>query len=109
WAAANHIRSCVEKLLDHLEEPKARDLHQRIENYKKRDEQRGTALLAVKWVGNAGSHADDISRDDVYDAFDIIEAVLKDVFSRDYSKVAQSVDAINKRRSRSQPTENNPP
>jgi hypothetical protein len=101
WAAANHIRSCVEKLLDYLGEPKARDLHQRIENYTKQDEQRGTALLAVKWVGNAGSHADNISRDEVYDAFDIIEVVLKDVLSRDYSKVAKAVDAINKRRFRS--------
>jgi len=97
WAAANHTRSCVEKLLDHLGEPQVRNLHQRIENYKERDEQRGSALLAVKWVGNVGSHADDISREDVYDAFDIIEIVLKDVFSRDYSKVAKSVDAINKR------------
>ena len=87
----------MEKLLDHLGEPQARNLHQRIENYKERDEQRGSALLAVKWVGNVGSHADDISREDVYDAFDIIEIVLKDVFSRDYSKVAKSVDAINKR------------
>jgi hypothetical protein len=47
------------------------------------------------------SHADNISRDEVYDAFDIIEVVLKDVLSRDYSKVAKAVDAINKRRSRS--------
>src|SRR5262249_18284642 len=94
-AAANHTRSCVEKLLDYLEEPKRGRLHQRIENYKKRDEQRGTALLAIKWVGNTGSHADELSRNDVYNAFDIIEAVLKDVFSRDYSKVAQSVEAIN--------------
>jgi hypothetical protein len=39
----------------------------------------------------------------------IIEAVLKDVFSRDYSKVAKSVDAINKRGSRSKRTENNAP
>ena len=101
WAAANHTRSCVEKLLNHLREPQARNLHERIKNYKERDEQRGAALLAVKWVGNAGSHADDISRDDVYDAFDIIEVVLKDVFSRDYSKVAKSVDAINKRGTRS--------
>ena len=52
------------------------------------------ALLAVKWLGNAGSHADNISREKVYDAFDIIEAVLKDVFSRDYSKVAKPADAI---------------
>jgi hypothetical protein len=105
-AAANHIRSGIEKLLDHLGEPKITtnqkgkcttlSLHQRIQSLKNRDEQCGTALLAVKWVGNAGSHADDISREKVYDAFDIIEVVLKDVFSRDYSKVAKSVDAINK-------------
>jgi hypothetical protein len=84
-------------LLDRLEVPQARNLHERIEKYKERDEERGSAMLAVKWVGNAGSHADDIARDNVYDAFDIIEAVLKDVFSRDYSTVVKTIDAINKR------------
>jgi hypothetical protein len=107
WAAANHTRSCVEELLDYLKEPNTGTLHHRIENYKKRDEQRGAALLAVKWVGNAGSHADGISRADVYDAFDIIEAVLKDVFSRDYSKVEKFVEAINKRGSHHRKTKNN--
>src|SRR5262245_51553045 len=106
-AAANYRRSCVEKLLDHLKEPNTGTLHRRIENYKKRDEQRGAALLAVKWVGNAGSHVDDIARADIYDAFDILEAVLTEVFSCADSKVAKSVDAINKRGSRSRHTANN--
>jgi hypothetical protein len=103
-AAANHARSAVEKLLDHLGELKITitkqgkrkelSLGERIQNLKARDPERGEVLRAVKWLGNAGSHADHISRDELYHAFDIIEAVLKDVFSRDYTKVQESVDAI---------------
>jgi hypothetical protein len=113
WAAANHTRSCVEMLLDRLGEPrrlprqqKELSLHQRIKNYTTRDAERGNALLALKWIGNAGSHADELSRDDVYQAFDILEVVLHDVFARDYSKVAQSVEAINTRRFRGTQTDN---
>ena len=95
WAAANHARSCVEKLLDYLDAPEARNLHCRIKNYTKRDPQCGEALLAIKYIGNAGSHADDLARELVYDAFDILEKVLNDVFARDYAPVAKSIEAIN--------------
>lgn len=33
-------------------------------------------LLAVKWLGNAGSHPEEITRDSVYDALDIMDQVL---------------------------------
>lgn len=107
-SAANHIRTSVERLLDHLKEPKTKlnkkgdrarlSLHDRIINIALRDKQLSDSLLAVKWLGNVGSHSDDISQDDIYDAFDIVELVLDDLFTRNRDRVNKLVSTINKKK-----------
>jgi len=87
-AAANHIRTSIEFLLDHLKEPRIKldkqrrrksiTLHQRIKNFSKRDPELSSALEAIKWVGNIGAHSSEISKDDLFDALDIIEFVLEE-------------------------------
>lgn len=38
-------------------------------------------FLAIKWLGNAGSHSNkEITIDDVLDAYEIMETVLKELF-----------------------------
>lgn len=107
-SSANHIRSATEFLLDHLKEPKtvltkkgSRDrlsLHQRIINLSKKDKDLSDSLLAVKWLGNSGSHADELSDDDLYDALDILETILDDVFVKHQKVVKKKIAAINKRK-----------
>ncbi len=73
-ASANHIRMAVERLLDHIKQPRTRispkgkrellSLHKRIEGLASRDKQLSDSLLAVKWLGNAGSHSDSLSREE---------------------------------------------
>jgi hypothetical protein len=105
-SAANHIRSGVERLLDFLKEPKTRlgtggrrerlSPHVRIVGMAKRDKELSDSLLAVKWLGNVGSHSDDLSRDDIFDALDILDLTLDDLFVRHRARVKKLVGAINK-------------
>jgi hypothetical protein len=104
-AAANHIRAACERLLDHLREPKTdsrqgkrvrKSLHSRIVGVSTRDDQLGQSLLAVKWIGNAGSHTDELTTAEIYDALDIMEVVLEDLFVRNRSRVSRLVSSLNK-------------
>lgn len=55
-------------------------------------------LLAVKHLGNAGSHPGDVFDDDVFDGFDILEHVLIETYSSDVSALAKMVKQINARK-----------
>lgn len=73
-------------------------LHQRIVNLGKRNKSLSDALLAVKWLGNVGSHSDDLTKDDLFDALDILETVLDDVFVRHRQAIRKLITAINKKK-----------
>jgi hypothetical protein len=53
-------------------------------------------LLAIKWIGNLGTHADRLTTDDVLDAFDILSYVLEQLYERQ----KQHVDRLVRRRTR---------
>lgn len=88
-SAANLIRITVERLLTAIGVPELNDkgnrifLHQRIEkhlpgNYSGYARQ----LMAIKFLGNAGSHTyDEVKIGDIEDAFEIMEYVVNDIFS----------------------------
>ena len=111
-AAGNKIRQAVEVLMDDraiprttLSKPKQPDqkrvrvslsLHARLERFAKQAPEASDHLMAIKFLGNAGSHADAIglARDDVLDAFEILEQVLDDVYLRSRAKIAQKARRI---------------
>ena len=107
-SAGNHIRAAVERLLDHLKEPKTKlsktgkrerlSLHNRIVGIASRDQELSEALLAVKWLGNAGSHTDELTQDDVFDALEILETVLDDLFVRHKPRLKKLIAAINRKK-----------
>jgi len=68
----------------------------RIVNLAERDKELSESLLAVKWLGNVGSHSDELSREDIFDAFDILDVILDDLFVRNRARVKNLVTAINK-------------
>ncbi|MCP9760666.1 DUF4145 domain-containing protein [Aquitalea sp. S1-19] len=95
-SCANKIRLAVELLLDVIEPPiqrrsigvkgRALNLHQRLELLGKTDEGLMQRLLAIKWLGNAGSHESAISRSDLLDAYTILEHVLYERFEREHKE-----------------------
>lgn len=110
-AAANRLRTAVECLLDHFKIKRAMmvmkgstkkkvtlTLHDRILLFQKAKPEEGDLLLAVKWLGNAGSHADllGISREAVLDGMMIMEHVLHLLFDKSGEEVTKLASKINK-------------
>jgi hypothetical protein len=96
-ATSSRVRVALERLMDHLGVQKRRkdkngmflelSLHQRIDIFSKGEPSIGKQLMALKWLGNTGSHDGQVSRDDVLDAFEILEHALSELIDRRTEKV----------------------
>ncbi len=89
-AAANRIRTAVELLLTHLgvkrftlQHGRRRrlNLHERIQFFRANKPELGVPLLAIKWLGNEGSHPGTLSLNDLLDGFGIVEHVLDELMN----------------------------
>jgi hypothetical protein len=97
-ATANRVRVALEHLMGHLGVPTRRkdqhgrffdqSLHQRIEMFAKGNPSIGSQLMALKWLGNTGSHQGVVTRDDILDAFEILEHALGELIDQRSAKVA---------------------
>ena len=63
------------------------NLHQRIEHFTKSQKRLGQLLLAIKIIGNEGSHIGDIKIDDILDAYEILEEVVEIVYIKKRNKI----------------------
>lgn len=106
-SCGNKIRSAIEKLLDlqkinktRINKNKKREslpLHQRIVQFKSKEPEIANYLLALKWIGNQGSHANtDLSKDELVDAYKILEVSLIDLFDKTRLEVNQLAYKINR-------------
>ena len=107
-SAANHVRVSLEHLLTHLKVPRYRtkngnrtflSLHNRIELLPSKYEDIKELFIAVKWLGNAGSHSKhDVTRDDVLDSYELMDELLSGVFSKKRKRAASLAKKINKKK-----------
>jgi Domain of unknown function (DUF4145) len=112
-ASLNRIRNALELVLDDLKVPKSTldkvkkkrnrlNLHNRINILKKKRPKLEIIcerMMAVKHLGNAGSHPGvPVFADDVFDGFDILERVLEDMYSEHPGELARAVKQINQRK-----------
>lgn len=107
-AAANRVRTSVEYLLDSLGIQKSQktaggkmrklNLHERIVLFQKVQPAVGAQLLAIKWIGNAGSHPEELSDDDLFDAFEMLSHALEEIIEKRTERVARLASEINKRK-----------
>lgn len=109
-ACANRIRIAVETLLTAQrinrstggprtgKRRRMLTLHQRIELFSKRQPAFADKLLAIKWIGNAGSHADVVTEDDLLDAYDILCFVLDELYVKRSKRIGALARAINRRK-----------
>lgn len=81
-SAANRIRTSVELIMDEQGIPETGTLHSRISNYTKINPECGNKLMAVKWIGNVGSHKTDVSKEDVIIGFELLEWVIEELYER---------------------------
>lgn len=96
-AAANCIRASIEQLLTELKikkfnttkgKRKIINLHHRIELLQNQYSEVYDLILAIKWLGNAGSHnQDSLTTDDVLDAYELLEHVLDEIYVQNAKKM----------------------
>lgn len=97
--AANQIRQAVEHLMDdqgmaQAVPPKFISLDNRIKEFHQKDAKNAELLMAVKWLGNSGSHVGGLTREDVLDAFDLIELVLVNLYDKTTAELIAKAQAI---------------
>jgi hypothetical protein len=91
-SSANHIRVALEHLLTHLKIKRFTTnngrrsfltLHRRIDLLPPKYDGVKDIFLAVKWLGNAGSHSNhDVTLDDVLDSYELTMELLDEIFSK---------------------------
>ena len=105
-AASNHVRAAVESMLNDLNVNRYRvsngkrrliNLHQRIDLLPSKYTELKELLIAVKWLGNAGSHSGkDLTADDVMDSYEIMEHVLSEIYGDKTTKLKALAKKVNK-------------
>ena len=107
-SCANKIRTVAECIMDDKKVPKTYldkrkrkgyTLHRRIEMFKKTNIEEAELLMAIKWIGNTGSHqVDNLTKDDILDGFDILELVTTKLYDTNSSRIKKLSRKINKRK-----------
>ncbi len=108
-SCAGRLRVVVELILEHdgfPSEPspgKFVSLDKRIKNWESFYGASGIAksLMAIKWLGNVGTHETDVSRDRLLDAYEILDRVLKRIYPPDEGYLDEKADELVKTRGRS--------
>ena len=104
-SCANRIRNGIELILDDLNAPKWRktnagkkqvfkNLHSRIEHYGNRNKNIADHLLALKIIGNEGSHIGQIESNDILDAYEILEQLIEFTYIKKNKRIAELVKEI---------------
>lgn len=94
-SAANRLRFAVEEVLTAEKVPPLKNTHARIEIYSKYKAELADALMAVKWIGNLGSHDDVLTTQDVFDGVEILSHVVTALYGTEADALAARIKAIN--------------
>jgi len=97
-SCANKIRITIEYILDDLKAPTKRktrkgkietipNLHQRIQHFSKKKPKVCRLLLALKIIGNEGSHSTDTTVDDVLTALEILELLVEMIYIKNDNRI----------------------
>jgi hypothetical protein len=109
-ACTNRIRSSVERLLTAQKVPQTTGktsangrrqflkLHHRIDRFGTRRPEIAEKLMAVKWIGNAGSHSNGATVDDALDGYELMDWVLDTLYAKRHHRAATLTRAINRRK-----------
>jgi hypothetical protein len=106
-SCANKIRTSLEMLMNqqkvkktYMQRGSRRNLtlHKRIEEFKLTKPEIADYLLAIKWIGNSGSHVGKLEKIDVLDAYELLEHSLNKLFDDREVELKKKTKEINKRK-----------
>lgn len=105
-SCANKIRIVVENLMNAFKisktattkgKRKKRTLHNRIELFRNKFPDEGDLLMAIKWIGNVGSHSvESLTKDDTLDGFEILQHVINKLYDNETKRIKSLSKSINK-------------
>ena len=73
-------------------------LHTRIEKFSEKKKKLSEYIMAIKWLGNAGSHAEGVPRDELSNAFELVEAVLEEIYEGTHRRLSAYSKKVIKRK-----------
>lgn len=107
-AAANQLRQAVEELLTAKKvkrwtltkrsKKERLTTHQRLELFRAIHPEVADVLEAVKWIGNSGSHNNELTTADVLSGAGYLGLALRRLYDRSDAELLAQVRAVNKRR-----------
>jgi hypothetical protein len=111
-AAINHVRKAIELMMTFKKVPRFKlvgkkgstnrrrplNLHSRIEACKGITPELREQLLAIKWIGNAGSHESHAVIEDVFDCYDLLEHTLAQIYGTHDRQRHGIVRQVNRRK-----------
>lgn len=105
-ACVNQIRSAIELVLTHVGIPRFQvkgkrrflSLAKRVDRLPTRYSNLKNELTALRWLGNAGSHTGQITKNDALDGFELLEHVFEELFNPRSKRIGKISKGINKRK-----------
>ena len=106
-SCANKIRMSLEMLMNDQKVKKSYvyggkrkniTLHKRIVEFKNKKPDIADFLLAIKWIGNTGSHIGKLEKIDVLEAYELLEHSINKLFDNTEDKLKKITKEINKRK-----------
>lgn len=109
-SAANRVRAAIEELLTLHKIPRShigggkrhyKNTHSRIELFKKQKPkfaEAADALMAVKWIGNSGSHGSELTVENVLDGVKLLDRALELIYDTSAREHTRMVTQINRRK-----------
>ncbi|MFA5819338.1 MAG: DUF4145 domain-containing protein [Bacteroidales bacterium] len=106
-SCANKIRTSIEMLMNQqkvkttiIQSGKRRllSLHRRIEEFKAVNSEIADYLLAIKWIGNIGSHPGKLEKIDILETYELLEFSLDKLFDNKETKMKKLSKEIIKRK-----------
>lgn len=90
-AAANRLRVCAEVLLDELGVSREDfdTLNKRIKRLGQAFQEHNELLTALRYVGNVGSHGEEVTRQVLINSFQLFEHMLEELYSGRKEKMQQ--------------------
>jgi hypothetical protein len=94
-ASGNRVRTCLELYILQLNEKATGTLHHKIESIKGVDATAYEILMAIKWLGNQGSHESSLQEYDLAFAFEALEFCLNKTYNSNEFKLKTLASLIN--------------